>query len=318
MTGGAGFIGSHLCDKLLSSKIEKLIIIDNFSSGKTRNIEHLQQNARVKSYKLNASNYQQMFSVFKKERIDIVFNLAIVPLHKSLVAPRETVARNILITTTMCELLRQKLYKTLIHCSSSEAYGTALYAPMDEEHPLNPITPYAASKAACDHIVMSYHRTFNVDVAIVRPFNAYGPRQSEGLYAAIVPITIRRILAGKQPIIYGDGFQTRDYTFVEDIVEGIIRVYKVRLTRGKVINIASGKEIRIRELVYLIGKLMDYKGKITYTKPRRGDVRRHEGDISLAKKLLHYLPKIDYKTGLLKTIEYEKRLIKERWKDEKT
>jgi len=313
VTGGAGFIGSHLCDKLLLSESKKIIIIDDFSLGKMRNIEHLLKNRRVKMYRLDASDYCRLVPIFKKEHIDIVFNLAVVPLPKSLEAPKETIDKNILITTTMCELLRHKLYRTLIHCSSSEAYGTALYVPMDEDHPIKPLTPYAASKISCDHIVLSYYRTFKVDVAIARPFNAYGPRQNEGSYAAVVPITIRRILTGKPPIIYGDGFQTRDYTYVEDTAEAIVKIYEVPYTRGKAINIASGKEIRIKDLINLIVKLTDYKGEIIYADPRPGDVRRHKGDISLAKKLLGYSPKTDYETGLRKTIMwYKKQLTKKR------
>jgi UDP-glucose 4-epimerase len=313
VTGGAGFIGSHLCDKLLASEPKEIIIIDDFSLGKMRNIEHLLKNPRVKMYKLDASDYQQMSHIFKKEHIDVVFNLAVVPLPRSLETPKEAIDKNTLITTTMCELLLQKLYQTLIHCSSSEAYGTAVYVPMDEDHPLNPLTPYAASKIACDHIVLSYYRTFNVDVAIARPFNAYGPCQNESSYAAVVPITIRRILAGKPPIIYGDGLQTRDYTYVEDTAETIIKVYEIPSTRGKTINIATGKEIRIKDLINLIAKLADYEGEIVYADPRPGDVRRHKGDISLAKKLLDYSPKIDWETDLRKTIDwYKEQLAKKK------
>jgi len=275
VTGGAGFIGSHLCDKLLAFEPKKIIILDNFSLGKMRNIVHLQKNSKVKIIELDASDYDHMVSIFKKEHIDVAFNLAVIPLPKSLEDPKESIDKNILIASTMCELLRRRLYSTLIHCSSSEAYGTALYVPMDEEHPTTPLTPYAASKIACDNIVMSYYKTFNVDVAIARPFNTYGPRQNEGSYAAVIPITISRILTGGPPIIYGDGLQTRDYTYVEDIAEAIIKVYEIPSTRGKTINIASGREIRIKDLIYLIAKLTQYEGEIVYSDPRPGDVLRH-------------------------------------------
>jgi len=312
VTGGAGFIGSHLCDKLLASQPKKIIIIDDLSLGKMENIERLLKNPRVKIYKLDASDYRRMIHIFKKENVDVVFNLAVVPLPKSLEAPKEAIDKNILITTTICELLRHKLFRTLIHCSSSEAYGTALYIPMDEAHPKNPLTPYAASKISCDHIVLSYYGIYNVDVAIARPFNAYGPRQNEYSYAAVVPITIRRILTGKPPVICGDGLQTRDYTYVEDTAETIVKIYEVPSTRGKTINIASGKEIRIKDLIKLIAKLTNYRGDFIYAAPRPGDIRRHRGDISLAKKLLGYSPKTDFETGLRKTIEwYKMQSIKE-------
>ena len=306
VTGGAGFIGSHLCDKLLAFEPAKIVIIDDFSLGKMRNVAHLQKNPNVEIVELDASNYDRMVRVFKREHIDVAFNLAVVSLPQSLEAPKESVDKNIQITTTMCELLRKRLYRTLIHCSSSEAYGTAQYIPMDENHPKKPLTPYAASKLACDEVVMSYHRTFNGNVAIARPFNAYGPRQNEGPYAAVIPLTIRRILAGEPPIICGDGLQTRDYTYVKDTAEAIARIYKVLSTRGRTINIASGKEICIIDLINLMTKLAEYEGEIIYSDPRPADVRRHKADISLAKKLLGYSPKTDFETGLRETIEWYK------------
>jgi len=311
VTGGAGFIGSHLCDKLRRYDPEKLIIVDDFSLGKERNIENLREMDGVSVRKLDASNYNLMSKLYEKEHVDVTFNLAVVPLPASLAKPKETIDTNILITSTLCELLRKGKYETLIHTSSSEAYGTAVYThkPMDENHPTFPTTPYAASKLACDHIVLSYCKTFGVDTAIVRPFNAYGPRQNEKSYAGVVPITIRRILSGKPPIIYGDGLQTRDYSYVEDIAEAIPKFYETPSTRGRIVNIASGREISIKKLIHLIMDLMDYSGDVIYADPRPGDVRRHLGDISLAKELIGYSPKTDYKTGLKRTIEWYKNTI---------
>jgi UDP-glucose 4-epimerase len=311
VTGGAGFIGSHLCDSLIDYDPEKLIIIDDFSLGKERNIKNLRKLENFSIHKLDASNYNLMSKLFENEKVDITFNLAVVPLPASLTNPKETIDSNILITSTLCELLLRGKYETLIHTSSSEAYGTAIYEhkPMDENHPTFPRTPYAASKLACDHIVLSYHKTFGIDVAIARPFNAYGPRQNEKSYAGVIPITIHRILRGEAPIIHGDGLQTRDYTYVEDIAETIPRLYEVSSTRGKIVNIASGKEVCIKELILQIMDLMDYSGELIYTDPRPGDVRRHIGDISLARELIGYSPKTDYEEGLRKTIEWYKDQI---------
>jgi len=311
VTGGAGFLGSHLCDKLMEYDPEKLIIVDDFSIGKERNIENLRKMENVNVQNLDASNYRLMSKLYEKENVDITFNLAVVPLPASLTKPKETIDTNILITSTLCELLRSGKYKTLIHISSSEAYGTAVYThkPMDENHPTFPTTPYAASKLACDHIVLSYYKTFGLDTAIARPFNMYGPRQNEKSYAAVIPITINRVLSDKPPIIHGDGLQTRDYTYVEDIAKAIPRFYEVSSTRGKVINLASGREISIKELIYMIINLMGYSGDVICTNPRPGDVRRHLGDISLARKLIGFSPKTGYKTGLKKTIEWYKNLF---------
>lgn len=311
VTGGAGFIGSHLCDKLIKYDPKKLIILDDFSLGKERNIKNLRKIENVSVQKLDASNYSLMSKLYEKENVDITFNLAVVPLPASLTNPKETIDTNILITSTLCELLRRGKYETLIHTSSSEAYGTAIYEhkPMDENHPTFPITPYAASKLACDHIVLSYHKTFGLDVAVARPFNAYGPRQNEKSYAGVIPITICRILRGEAPIIHGDGFQTRDYSYVEDIAEAIPKLYEASTTRGRIVNLASGKEICIKELIFLIMDLMDYSGNPIYTDPRPGDVHRHVGDISLARELISYSPKTSYEAGFRKTIAWYKDQI---------
>jgi UDP-glucose 4-epimerase len=175
---------------------------------------------------------------------------------------------------------------------------------MDENHPERPLTPYAASKIASDNIAISYRKTFGLDIAIARPFNSYGPRQNELSYAGVIPLTIKRIMNGDAPVIFGDGKQTRDYTFVEDTANGIKDVYESPTTRGRIVNIASGEEVSIKQIIDLIVKEMDYKGEIVYEPARPGDVRRHKGDISLAKKLLRYEPKITFQEGIRRTIAW--------------
>ncbi len=306
VTGGAGFIGSYLSEKLIELKVNKLTIVDNFSLGKQDNISSILKNKKVQIWRADCSDIKIMSTIFDNESIDVVFNLAVVPLPASLIEPKKTVDENITITSTICELQRKDKFKTLIHTSSSEAYGTSVYSKksMGEEHPTYPITPYAASKLASDHVALSYMHTFNLDTSIVRPFNAYGPRQNQFSYAGVIPITINRILRGQSPIIYGDGLQTRDYTYIQDIATTIPKIYEVEETRGQIINLASGKEITIKKLIEEIIKITGYKGNIEYADPRPGDVRRHLGDISLAKKLLGYSPKIDFETGLRNTFEW--------------
>lgn len=318
VTGGAGFIGSHLVDRIIKEEPEKIVIIDNFFLGKHRNIENAMKNFdRLKLYYQDASHYEKMVNIFEIENVEVVFNLAVIPLLASHELPKITCEDNINITLTLLELLRKDYYKTLIHCSSSEAYGTAAKIPMDENHPLNPTTPYGASKAASDLLVKSYESTFSIDTSIIRPFNNYGPRQNDGSYAGVIPITIKRILSNKPPIIYGDGLQTRDYIYVEDTVEGFIKIYNNKNTRGKVVNIASGEEVSILKVVEIIAKEIGYKGKIKFEKPRKADVRRHRGNISLAKKLIGFEPKTSIEEGLRKTIEWYKESLNLNPKSEK-
>lgn len=304
VTGGAGFIGSHLCDRLLGEGPARLTIVDDFSLGKERNIRQLLSDERVAVYRMDASTYEEMRKVMVKEEVEVVFNLAVIPLPKSLELPFQTIETNISITACLCELLRKGAFETLVHCSSSEAYGTALYVPMDEKHPERPLTPYAASKIACDHIATSYYTTFGGDISIARPFNAYGPRQNDRSYAGVIPATIKRIMQGKAPVIFGDGKQTRDYIYVADLVSGIIGVFGTEEARGKIINIASGREVTIKHLIEMIAELMGFEGEIQYDPPRPGDVLRHRGNISLAKELFGFSPQVDFEEGLKKTVEW--------------
>jgi len=178
---------------------------------------------------------------------------------------------------------------------------------MDESHPLNPTTPYGASKAATDLLVLSYINTFDIDASIIRPFNNYGPRQNEGSYAGVIPLTIKRILSGGAPAIYGDGEQTRDYAYVTETTDASVEIYNCQVSRGKVINIASGSEISINKLVKLIAGYMDCDKAIVYESERPGDVRRFIASINLAQDLIKFKPEINLEEGIKLTIEWYKQ-----------
>ena len=307
VTGGAGFIGSHLVDRLIDEKPETLVIVDNFYLGedKIRNLSSAKSRfPSLKVYHQDSTKIRLMKKNLKNKSIDVVFNLAAICLPASLIKPKWTYNTNVAIVSNLCELLRKDCFRSLVHFSSSEAYGDAKQIPMDESHPLEPTTPYGASKIASDHLILSYYKTFGIDVSIIRPFNTYGPRQNEGTYAGVIPLTIKRILKGESPVIHGDGLQTRDYTYVTDVADAAVKVYYTKLTRGKVLNIAGAKETSIKDLVSEIAKLMNCKKPIVYDKPRPGDVRRFIGSNSLAKKLINYKPKVDFKKGLRRTIDW--------------
>lgn len=308
VTGGAGFIGSHLVDRLIEEKPSNLVIVDNFFLGKERNLQHAKDNFPIKVYNQDASDYDAMKEIIENESIDVIFNLAVIPLLSSHVNPVDDWNVNVNIVLVLCELIRNNKFSTLIHFSSSEAYGSAKQIVMDEEHPLNPTTPYAASKAAADHLITSYCKTFGIDASIVRPFNNYGPRQNEGSYAGIIPITIKRIMNGMSPIIYGDGEQTRDYIYVTDTADAVIGIYN-KNTRSKIINIATGQEITIKKIITTIAEIMEFDKSIIYKGARLADVRRHRGDISVAEKLIGFKPKMSFEDGIRQTIEWYKENI---------
>ena len=313
VTGGAGFIGSHLVDRIIQESPNNLVVVDNLFLGKEANLEQARQVFPIlKFYSQDASDYEAMKQIITAEGVEVVFNLAVVPLPTSLERPRWTVDTNVAITTVACELLRKGYYQTLIHFSSSEAYGSAQYVPMDEKHPLSPTTPYAASKAAGDHVVLSYWKTFGIDAAIVRPFNNFGPRQNEGTYAGVIPIVIRAALRGDPVIIYGDGEQTRDFIFVREVADAALRIYEEPDTRGQVINIAAGEELSINRLVQVIVGILGTDVPIVHEAPRPGDVRRHCGAIDLARRLAGFRPYIALDDGLAETVDwYREKLDQE-------
>jgi UDP-glucose 4-epimerase len=308
VSGGAGFIGSHLVDRIVNEEPDNLVVVDNFFLGDKSNLEDAQSNyPNLKIYNQDATDYEGVRSIMEKEAIEVVFNLAIVPLPVSLEKPKWAYEHNVAITLTYCELLRNDFFDTLINYSSSEAYGTCLYAPMDEDHPLNPMTPYAASKASADHLLLSYYRTFGLDVAIIRPFNNFGPRQNDKGYAAVIPITIKRILSGEAPVIYWDGEQSRDFIYVTNTADGAIEIYNHKNTRGRVLNIASGKDTTINTVVKMIAKLLDCDKPIIYLEKRPGDVRRHIANTFLARDLINFKSKINFEEGIKLTIEWYKK-----------
>lgn len=307
VTGGAGFIGSWVVDKVALHNPEKIVVVDSFFLGKMENLDEAKKSIGngLSIYNCDATKHETLKNIFVKEgQVDVVFNLAVKPLFVSFVDPVSVFSTSVRIATNLLELQRNGLFRTLIHFSSSEVYGSAQYVPMDEKHPLKPTTPYGAGKAAADHLVISYSLSYRNDVAIIRPFNNFGPRQNEKSYAGVVPTTIRKILGGEPPIIFGDGNQTRDFSYVEDTAEAAVKIYEMKDTRGRIINIGRGEETSINELVHTIAKIMGYAGEVVYDKPRPADVRRHLADITLAKKMIGFKPKFSLEQALQKTVAW--------------
>jgi UDP-glucose 4-epimerase len=305
VTGGAGFIGSHLCERIAADSPGRLVVVDNLFLGKEENLSGARRRyPGLELYRQDAADYDAMAAIVTSHGIEVVFNLAIVPLPASLVNPRWTVDHNVALSTVAAELLRLGLYETLVHFSSSEAYGSASYVPMDEGHPCRPSTPYAASKLAGDYVVLSYRETYGIDATILRPFNNFGPRQNAGTYAGIIPIVLNRALRGEPIEIYGDGEQTRDFVFVRDTAEAAVRMYETPATRGQIVNIASGVEVSVNRLVRELLDALGIDVPILYEPARAGDVRRHCGATKLARELIGFEPQTDLRRGLDETVAW--------------
>jgi len=305
VTGGAGFIGSHLCDALLAQGASKVVCVDNFFLGKMENLQEALLHDNFVLYRDDARNFGVLQAIMEKEKIEVVFNMATIALNYSFFNPFDAYMVNVEIANTLLELLKVGAYQTLIHTSSSEAYGTAQYSPMDENHPTDPTTPYAAGKAAADLMVHSFYKGLGLDISIVRPFNNYGPRQnSVGSLAAIIPATARRIQEGGKPIVEGDGEQTRDFIYVGDTVRGLISAYEKEESRGKIINLGSGKDISINRLLQGICDYMQYEGEWEHRPARTSDVRNLCADSKRAKELLEFEPEISFEEGIKKTLDW--------------
>jgi UDP-glucose 4-epimerase len=304
VTGGAGFIGSHLVDQLVAADNE-VIIIDDFSTGKWENTEHHRTNTRVHVEQADVRDLDAMVRLTKG--VDIVFHLAVAGLRVSLSDPMSVHGINATGTLTMCQASFENDVKRFLYVSSSEAYGSAVRVPMDEGHPLNPTTVYGASKAAGELYALAYWRTHGLPSVVVRPFNTYGPREhSEGCRAEVIPKFVMRAMVGLQPVVFGTGHQTRDFTWVEDTARGIILAAECDELVGDSVNIARGQEVSIVRVCDLVLEKLGRRDlKPSYLEAGRpGDVKRHCADVGKAHRLLGFSPTVDIDLGIDRYIQW--------------
>lgn len=308
VTGGAGFIGSHLVDRLQKEGAKEVIIVDNMFLGQEENIQDALQNGAI-FYKDDIEIKSSLDYIFDQHNIDIVFNCATKALNYSFVNPHNAFNTNVNGILNLLEHQRKGDFKTLVHFSTSEVYGTALYEPMDEKHPINPTTTYAAGKASADLAVKSYASMFNLDSFIVRPFNNYGPRQNfRGYLAGVIPITAWRILKGLSPEIHGSGVQSRDFIYVYDTVDAIIKLFDI-MQQGESVNISTDGQVKIKDLIKKIVAIMEYKGEIIKKEARKSDVECHIADNTKIKRLIDY-QLTNFDVGLIETIDWYRKNIK--------
>jgi UDP-glucose 4-epimerase len=306
VTGGAGFIGSHVVESLVTAGVSRIHVLDDLSLGRRTNIADALEHPGVRltvGDVADASVLEQIAA--REDAFDHCYNLAVLSLPHSLEYPRENVDRNVAMTTAVCELGRSGAYSRLVQFSSSEVYGTALTAPMDEHHPLRPHTPYAAAKAATDMVALSYAKTFELDVVIVRPFNTYGERQSDGAYAGIIPAVVRAVLAGEPITIHGDGEQTRDMAYVLDTALGTLRAAATPGVSGETFNLGSGEEVSVNDLVRsLLEALGHPEHPVVHGPSRPGDVRRLLADTRLARDQLGQISSTSLDDGIKRTVQW--------------
>ncbi len=304
VTGGAGFIGSHLVDRLLRDGA-KVVVVDNFFLGKRENLaDAAAAGGDLTIRNEDAADLPAMRELIERHGVQDVYDLATKALEYSFDNPRGAFEVNTSIALTLAELLRKEHYERLVHVSSSEAFGTALTRPMDEDHPRRPTTTYAAGKAAADLALQSYLRSFDLDIRILRPFNNYGPRQNTGAYSGVVPKTMERLLRGQPPILHGDGTQGRDFVYVEDVADALVTVAGCAAARGLELNVASGVETPIRDVLQTMCDVAGFRGDWIREARRAADVDHHVGDASRLEKVTGFRARTTLREGLARTWEW--------------
>jgi UDP-glucose 4-epimerase len=305
VTGGAGFIGSHLVDRLIADGAKQVIIVDNLFLGLEENIESAVTNGAI-FYNEDIEYKESLEYIFDLHSIDIVFNLATKALNYSFINPGNAFTTNVVGTINLLELQRKGKFRSLCHFSTSEVYGTAVYEPMDEKHPKAPTTTYAAGKAAADMAVESYFNMFNVDAFIVRPFNNYGPRQNyKGPLSGIIPITAWRIHNNIAPELHGSGNQSRDFIYVLDTVDAVLKLFAV-MPQGESVNISTDNCCTIKNLLESIIKHYGYGGELIVKNARASDVQTHNASNAKVNELITY-DLTTFDEGLATTLDWYKK-----------
>jgi UDP-glucose 4-epimerase len=302
VTGGAGFIGGHLADALLA-RGATVRVLDNFSTGRRENVAHNLSNAR---YELIEGDIRDVATCARAVKdVDVVFHQAALPsVARSIEDPIATDETNVGGTLKLLECARRAGVKRFIFAASSSAYGETEVLPKVETMPPMPLSPYAVSKVTGEHYLQVYARLFGMKTCALRYFNVFGPRQDpKSEYAAVIPKFCTALLAGVSPTIFGDGRQTRDFTFIDNVVEANLLAASKDVS-GQVFNIACGERISLLELVSLLNELAGTNIAPRHAPSRPGDIRHSLADISLARRVLGFEPIVSVREGLRRTLEF--------------
>jgi UDP-glucose 4-epimerase len=299
VTGGAGFIGSHLVDALLAAGAS-VCVLDDFSSGRRENLAEAGRAAVVTG---DVCDERTLDAVLPG--VEVVMHLATRCVRLSLSDPGGVHRVNSEGTLRVLMAARRHGAARVVYVSSSEVYGTAVRAPMGEDHPLAPTTVYGATKLAGELYAQAMTRSFGLPTLVVRPFNTYGPRAHfSGVYGEVIPRFTVRLLNGRPPVVFGDGTQTRDFTYVSDTVRGILAAATAPVADGQVVNIARGEEVSVRRLAELLARAIDPTLAPELSDPRPGDVHRHWADVTRARTRLGFQAEVGIEEGLARYLAW--------------
>jgi len=310
LTGGAGFIGSHLFERLINNS-NYVRVIDNFSSSETeKNFLEITKNYDIKKdYDLIRGDLaDDSILTNVTSDVDIIFHLAATPGVRISIqnAPKVT-KNNILSTVNVFEKALKSDVEKVVIASSSSVYGNPIYTPVDENHPKNPISPYAVSKLCCEMYADYYFREYNLPVTSLRFYTVYGPR---GRPDMAIRIFFSKIMKNDPIKIFGDGSQIRDFTYISDIVDGLILASEIKQSSGEIFNLGCSNPIQLNQLIEKMYEIADRPRNTQYLEKQQGDVKITSSKIDKARKILRFDPKVNIDEGLKKTYEWQKENLK--------
>ena len=300
VTGGAGFIGSHLVEELVR-RGHAVRVVDSLITGHRRNLDHI---AGVEF--LEGDLAEMDVAARAVAGMDYVLHQAAIPsVPRSVKDPLTSNRANVDASLNVLVAARDAGVKRLVYAGSSSAYGDTPTLPKREDMATGPLSPYALQKLVAEQYCQMFTRLYGFETVTIRYFNVFGPRQDPGSpYSGVISLFATALIEGRQPTIYGDGGQTRDFTYVANVVDGVLRACEAPRAAGEVINVACGTRISLNDLLRVMGGIVGNRLAAIYKEPRAGDVRDSQADITKAKTLLGYTPIVSLEEGLAKTLEW--------------
>jgi UDP-glucose 4-epimerase len=308
VTGGAGFIGSNLAERLLSQG-HSVVVIDDFSTGRESNLRSWSgaANGRFELVRADVNQTEALREAFNGA--ELVFHQAAIPsVPRSIADPMATHAANISGTLSVLIAARDCKVKRVVVASSSSIYGDDASLPKSELRLGNPLSPYALSKKVCEDYCRLFDQLYGLETVCLRYFNVFGPRQDPlSEYAAVIPKFATRLLAGKRPIVFGDGEQTRDFTFIANVVDANLKAAAHPKAAGESFNIGCGTQTSLNQLIRSLNDLLGTNIEPVYEPARAGDVRHSVADVAKARTLLEYTPAVSLRDGLARVLEWYRK-----------
>jgi nucleoside-diphosphate-sugar epimerase len=300
VTGGAGFIGSHLTEELVR-RGHTVRVADSLITGKRRNLDHIPDVDFVEGDLADLAVAQRAV-----DGVEYVLHQAAIPsVPRSVKDPITSNRANIDASINVLVAARDAGVKRLVYAGSSSAYGNTPTLPKQEDMPTNPLSPYALQKLVAEQYAQMFTRLYGFETVTTRYFNVFGPRQDPGSpYSGVISLFATALLEGRQPVIYGDGEQTRDFTYVANVVDGVLRACEAPDAAGQVINVATGGRISLNELLRVMNRIVGTQIEPIYKEERTGDVRDSQADVTKAKRLLGYTPIVSLEEGLRQTLAW--------------